>query len=184
MPARSPGVAALKEAFDITYAVHRMEEEGGHRGGKGVGGRGELGHLNEADEDEEEDDEVVALAMEKQQQRLKQQQIEQQQRQSQQQQDKQHKQQQVNLSSGRAGARDQGSIRRHGQHGKTGRSRAPIFQLDMGNATLLGRRQRAPNEPSPLAKQSVNADDDDDDIIQDGVGRSFLGSPMRGVEES
>ncbi|CDO74116.1 hypothetical protein BN946_scf185043.g166 [Trametes cinnabarina] len=29
--ARSPGLATLKEAFDITYAVHRMEEEGARR---------------------------------------------------------------------------------------------------------------------------------------------------------
>lgn len=49
---RSPGVAALKEAFDITYAVHRMEEEGARRG-KGAGGRGFLSGLNEEDESDE-----------------------------------------------------------------------------------------------------------------------------------
>ena len=52
---RSPGLATLKEAFDITYAVHRMEEEGARRrkynGRGGAGPRGFLGGLNESDED-------------------------------------------------------------------------------------------------------------------------------------
>ena len=60
---RSPGVATLKEAFDITYAVHRMEEEGARRrkynGRGGAGARGFLTGLNEeveagGDEDESE----------------------------------------------------------------------------------------------------------------------------------
>ncbi|KDQ64700.1 hypothetical protein JAAARDRAFT_28344 [Jaapia argillacea MUCL 33604] len=57
---RSPGLATLKEAFDITYAVHRMEEEGARRRqNKGAAGaRGfMINELNEEDEDEE--DEVV-----------------------------------------------------------------------------------------------------------------------------
>jgi len=49
---RSPGMATLKEAFDITYAVHRMEEEGARRRKYGMGVRQFLGGLNE---DEEED---------------------------------------------------------------------------------------------------------------------------------
>ena len=53
---RSPGISSLKEAFDITYAVHRMEEEGAHRRGRGrdrqgAGGRW-LPGLNEEDEGE------------------------------------------------------------------------------------------------------------------------------------
>jgi serine/threonine-protein kinase RCK2 len=44
-----PGIATLKEAFDITYAVHRMEEEGSRRRGKGAGTF--LGGLNEDDEE-------------------------------------------------------------------------------------------------------------------------------------
>lgn len=54
----SPGVASLKEAFDVTYAVHRMEEEGARRRayhGAGGAGRGFLQELNEADEDDDED---------------------------------------------------------------------------------------------------------------------------------
>ena len=53
---RSPGISSLKEAFDITYAVHRMEEEGAHRRARGrdrqvgiTGGRW-LPGLNEEDE--------------------------------------------------------------------------------------------------------------------------------------
>ena len=56
----SPGIATLKEAFDVTYAVHRMEEEGKQRqraynGPGGAGRAGFLQGLNEADEEEEED---------------------------------------------------------------------------------------------------------------------------------
>ncbi|KAF8665718.1 hypothetical protein AX16_000168 [Volvariella volvacea WC 439] len=53
---RSPGVATLKEAFDITYAVHRMEEEGARRRKyRGAGNRGFLQGLNEDEEDDEQD---------------------------------------------------------------------------------------------------------------------------------
>ena len=52
--ARSPGLATLKEAFDITYAVHRMEEEGARRRAqKGGANRGFLQNLNESDEEDE-----------------------------------------------------------------------------------------------------------------------------------
>ena len=59
---RSPGISSLKEAFDITYAVHRMEEEGAHRRGRGrdrqagggAGGRW-LPGLNEEDEGEHDE---------------------------------------------------------------------------------------------------------------------------------
>ena len=64
---RSPGLATLKEAFDITYAVHRMEEEGARRraykGRGGAGMAGLLGGLNEDDEDED-DDHVEGTAVE------------------------------------------------------------------------------------------------------------------------
>lgn len=53
--ARSPGIATLKEAFDITYAVHRMEEEGARRrAAKGGANRGFLTNLNESDEEMED----------------------------------------------------------------------------------------------------------------------------------
>ena len=52
---RSPGNVSLREVFDVSYAVHRMEEERARHGkGRGVGG------LNALDEDEEERLEEVA----------------------------------------------------------------------------------------------------------------------------
>ncbi|KAH9973055.1 kinase-like domain-containing protein [Lactifluus volemus] len=60
---RSPGLASLKEAFDITYAVHRMEEEGARRraykGRGGVGPAGFLAGLNEDDEDASDDEAAI-----------------------------------------------------------------------------------------------------------------------------
>lgn len=54
---RSPGLASLKEAFDITYAVHRMEEEGAQRRAyNGTGGADARGFLRELNEDNEEMD--------------------------------------------------------------------------------------------------------------------------------
>lgn len=51
---RSPGIASLKEAFDITFAVHRMEEEGARRRAyKGRGGAGQAGFLAGLNEDDE-----------------------------------------------------------------------------------------------------------------------------------
>ena len=136
--ARSPGLATLKEAFDITYAVHRMEEEGARRraynGRGGAGTRGFLQGLNEDDEDGDADDESLLN-------------------------EARHRRGQAdgapasmkvsatrkvdvpavvnvipekNLSDGRAGPRDRG--RRGG--GPKG------FELDMDNATLLGRRNK------------------------------------------
>lgn len=153
---RSPGLATLKEAFDVTYAVHRMEEEGARRraynGPGGAGTRGFLHGLNEVDEDEEDEAEraVVDDAKRKHEKR-------------------------VLIDSGRAGARDQGvrgnrapaaaPKRRVGPGGGHG------FELDLGNATLIGRRHRKEAEPSPLGKISP-------------VGSRFVdtpGSPMRGV---
>ncbi|KAJ4472318.1 kinase-like domain-containing protein [Lentinula aciculospora] len=63
---RSPGIASLKEAFDITYAVHRMEEEGARRrkynGRGGAGARGYLGGLNEEDDEDSETVDTSAAA--------------------------------------------------------------------------------------------------------------------------
>jgi len=52
---RTPGVAQLREAFDVTYAVHRMEEEGARRAR--FGGAGNAGVLHGLNEEEEEEDE-------------------------------------------------------------------------------------------------------------------------------
>ena len=66
---RSPGAVNLREVFDVSYAVHRAEEEGkrrknfpqGYRGAAGING---LNPLNEDDDDEYDDlaDEVPSNA--------------------------------------------------------------------------------------------------------------------------
>lgn len=138
---RSPGLATLKEAFDITYAVHRMEEEGARRraynGRGGAGARGFLHGLNEDDEEGETDDQSLVN-------------------------EARHRRGQPNggapadvktvagrhadvpavvnvvpernLWDGRAGTRDRGR--------RTGGPRG--FELDIDNATLLGRRNKKP----------------------------------------
>lgn len=176
---RSPGLATLKEAFDITYAVHRMEEEGARRRAqKGGANRGFLSGLNEESEEdsEMEDVEVVEDARrrhgEKEPPR---------QRQGAGQETQLNQAQNVpvpagtgakvaakravhaqpatsRLHDGRAGQRDRGARR-------TGN--VP-FALDLDGATLLGRRhKRTDGEPtagiagvgafggSPLAKEPL-----------------------------
>jgi len=128
---RSPGIASLKEAFDITYAVHRMEEEGARRRAyKGRGGAGQAGFLaglNEDDEDASEDDVTASQVPAQQPSR--------------------------EAYDGRAGQRD--APRRHGNK---------PFELSIGGATLLGRRQlrgsqgSIPIDGTPLAKSPINAD--------------------------
>ncbi|KAJ7228817.1 kinase-like domain-containing protein [Mycena pura] len=122
---RSPGIATLKEAFDITYAVHRMEEEGARRrkykGRGGAGVRGFLGGLDEDDEEEElEEDE------------------------SEQSQSKSKSASAgagagasaAGYAGGRAGQRDRGRAAGAPRRGANG------FELDLEGATLLGRRHR------------------------------------------
>ncbi|KAH8118335.1 Pkinase-domain-containing protein [Phellopilus nigrolimitatus] len=147
--ARSPGLHTLKEAFDITYAVHRMEEEGARRraynGPGGAGTRGFLQGLNEDEEEEgEEDDQVVQEARRRQEQAAS--------RQADAASRRREKPRDVLLDEGRAGMRDAPRRREHDDPGKT-------FELDIDNATLLGRRHRKGRVPvlsSPLAQQSIS----------------------------
>ncbi|CAD6888994.1 unnamed protein product [Tilletia controversa] len=151
----SPGVHQLKEAFDVTYAVHRMEEEGHRRRAEGYSsGNGErLADLNEDDSDEELADEVkhatvkyggqvgAAVAGVRQQQ-PQQQQVPQPskaapaaaaaQQQYQGRGGADPKLAEAALYEGRAGPRDRGNAA----------ARKRGFELNMGNATLLGRRNR------------------------------------------
>lgn len=156
---RSPGLATLKEAFDITYAVHRMEEEGARRGKGGRGARGFLSELNEDDEMDAEEDDVMG------QEEVKRQQMQAQQR---------HVAgQPQSLGDGRAGYRDQG---KPGQKaplasrtaGATAarssaaarRTKARQFELDMDGATLLERRRANKDFPgSPLRMEGLRMDD-------------------------
>jgi hypothetical protein len=175
---RSPGVATLKEAFDITYAVHRMEEEGARRrahGGSGV--RGYLHGLNEVDEDEEDEETVAEVRakhgtqagnlLEAEQRRAR----------------KDHTLQgrstaggadrqvaQRALYEGRGG-RDSSTRTKRGNH-------IPGFDLDLHNATLLERRHRrnAAAEPSPLRQQPVST-------MPHVGGPTNISSPMRDVED-
>ncbi|KAJ6599224.1 kinase-like domain-containing protein [Mycena vulgaris] len=115
---RSPGIATLKEAFDITYAVHRMEEEGARRrkykGRGGAGVRGFLGGLNEDDEDDDEEE-----------------------RPDEREQSKSASAGAGGYAGGRAGPRDRG------RNAATPRTAGPRgFELDMDAATLLSRRHR------------------------------------------
>jgi hypothetical protein len=148
-PMRSPGINHLREAFDITYAVHRMEEEGQRR--KAAGGRGFLQSLNE-DEDEEDDIETTKRKYGEGVASVLQQQV------AQAQADAAAGKQPVQatghyqgwggadrkmaeavLYDGRAGSRDRAKGGRKGP-----------FELSLDNATLLGRR----GKPSPLSQQA------------------------------
>ncbi|KAG9014943.1 hypothetical protein FRB94_007015 [Tulasnella sp. JGI-2019a] len=160
----SPGVATLKEAFDITYAVHRMEEEGARRraynGPGGAGTRGFLGGLNEESEGDEEDG--VVEEVEKKYGREAAQALE----------DRRstatasavqnsqpgagHRRVAVgSIAEGRAGARDQGPARAGVAKQRKGPDASGGFPLDMNNATLLGRRHRNIAEPSPLGQPAA-----------------------------
>lgn len=182
---RSPGIAVLKEAFDITYAVHRMEEEGARRrkynGRGGAGARGFLTGLNEDDEDDDqvaEDDSDAESDEEHHRQggaptghtnRTA---------------AGQQRQPHTSIMEGRAGQRDLGHGRVVGATGtgntantKSTRSRGKVghkaFELDMDNATLLGRRRfgGAQTASSPLRMERFRGD----------VPATHLppGSPMR-----
>ncbi|OJA20910.1 hypothetical protein AZE42_00897 [Rhizopogon vesiculosus] len=179
LEARSPGLASLKEAFDITYAVHRMEEEGARRraynGRGGAGTRGFLHGLNEEEEDDETYDKgLVHDARARRGEPDTRAHV-------------QHMQSgppgagakavakrniggsnqaDRSLLDGRAGQRDRG--RRHNGG----------FELDIDSATLLGRRSKklaggiGVVESSPLSRAVVAPRDDD--LLTPG-------SPMRVV---
>ncbi|TFY72111.1 hypothetical protein EVG20_g887 [Dentipellis fragilis] len=142
---RSPGIASLKEAFDITYAVHRMEEEGARRraykGRGGAGAAGFLAGLNEDDEDEEETPAEAQARVAVAQRRAEQHQND-------------RLAEQRDLYDGRAGQRD--------------RSRGGGFELSIDGATLLGRRHKRggfgdgkPPGKSPLAAGGFTAEEPD-----------------------
>jgi hypothetical protein len=150
-PMKSPGLNSLREAFDITYAVHRMEEEGARR--KAAGGRGFLQSLNEEGDDDEMDDlektkrrygEGVAHTIQQ-----------------------QVAQAQAAAAAGKAPAQSTGHYQGWGgadrklaeaalYDGRAGsrdraRGRKGGFELSLDNATLIGRRK--PVGPSSLAQE-------------------------------
>ncbi|CAG9989761.1 unnamed protein product [Clonostachys byssicola] len=138
---RSPGAVNLREVFDVGYAVHRQEEEGKRRQQIGVkGGQGKyLGGLNEEDEDEHHM-EIDGQGGD---------------------QKPQHGTQSLEQSMRKTNIRDQDQARGrdrervnergYGQHSAAitaaarqqvrdrNRQKGP-FELNLGNATLLGKR--------------------------------------------
>ncbi|KAN0063076.1 MAPK-activated protein kinase Srk1 [Thecaphora frezii] len=134
----SPGIHRLKEAFDVTYAVHRMEEEGARRR---QGAQAPLGELNEEDEEEEVNEarrkygDQAGRAVEQHRGARQQPQQQQQQQHYQGRGGADRKLAEAALYEGRAGPRDRGT------HGASGRKRG--FELNMSGATLLGRRNKA-----------------------------------------
>ncbi|KAG5635775.1 hypothetical protein H0H81_010135 [Sphagnurus paluster] len=148
---RSPGVATLKEAFDITYAVHRMEEEGARRrkynGPGGVGLRGFLGGLNEDDEDDTIEEEyhgsgrtagVAGIGASSAQQYGD-----------------------VGTAQHDQGVKKQVLAGGVGATGASRRAHKGGFQLDLDGATLLGRRHRkagaVPVVSSPLSGRALGS---------------------------
>lgn len=153
---RSPGVHALREAFDVSYAVHRIEEEGAtRRKNQAAGGRGFLGGLNEDDEDQEQEieetkrkyGENIASAMREQVARDQQTGKKTEQIPPSQYQGwggANRRMAEAALYDGRAGARDRGR-----------QTKNKNFELSLNNATLLGRRGGGATsiKPSPLSQQ-------------------------------
>ena len=167
----SPGINQLKEAFDVTYAVHRMEEEGARR--RGPAGQAPLVGLNE--EDEDGGAEAATAAVRKQHGDEAARAIEQRRREKEQQAQAAQQYQgrggadrklaEAALYDGRAGTRDRGSGRKRG------------FELNMGNATLLGRRNKGGATPG-IHSQFLDAHGHEP---VDGAGKAGVvpGSPMR-----
>jgi hypothetical protein len=151
---RSPGVATLKEAFDITYAVHRMEEEGARRrkynGRGGAGARGFLTGLNEEDEDGGDEDEGGPEQSKPRHQYYQQEHMGQPHR-SVINENARQKNDIIPLVGAGTGAPSAAAKTRLAGR-RVGRKE---FDLDMSHATLLGRRH---NKGSPLARQPFGSD--------------------------
>ena len=167
MDFRSPGAVNLREVFDVSYAVHRQEEEGKRRknfpqGYRGAAGMNGLNPLNEDDDDEYDDlsdDLPPNSSGQNPPSKLPKPQggpadvssVEQ-------------KMRSTNLSgqpSAAAQARQAAAPKQgYGQHSpavanaakqQVGKQKGP-FELSLDNATLLGRRGKGP-DPSKLREQ-------------------------------
>jgi len=157
---RSPGIGALKEAFDVTYAVHRMEEEGARRraynGPGGAGTRGFLQGLNE--EDEEVDEEAQLEEARRKHGEAVARQIQESRARAAANAKAGIKETPVTNYVGRGGAnrREAEAALYEGRAGQRDRGRggkqSAGFDLDLNNATLLGRRGKKVTA-SPLSQQ-------------------------------
>ncbi|KAL9133948.1 MAG: hypothetical protein Q9175_004869 [Cornicularia normoerica] len=163
---RSPGAVNLREVFDVSYAVHRQEEEGkrrknfpqGYRGAAGING---LNPLNEDDDDDYDDLEDDMAPAQNPPSKLPKPQggaadvssVEQ-------------KMRSTNLGnpSSAAQARQAAAPKQagYGQHSpavaaaakQQVRKNRGAFELSLDNATLLGRRGKG-QDPSKLREQIV-----------------------------
>ncbi|KAL6714157.1 MAPK-activated protein kinase Srk1 [Lecanora helva] len=166
---RSPGAVNLREVFDVSYAVHRQEEEGkrrknfpqGYRGAAGING---LNPLNEDDDDYDdlEDDLPANAQAQHPPSKLPKPQggvadvsaVEQ-------------KMRNTNLGnpSAAAQARQAAAPKQvgYGQHSpavaaaakQQVRKNKGAFELSLDNSTLLGRRNKGGQDPSKLREQIV-----------------------------
>lgn len=160
---RSPGVGALKEAFDVTYAVHRMEEEGARRRAyNGPGGAGERGFLHGLNEEDEEGDEAAQLEEARRKHgEVVARQIQEHRGRAAAQAASGIKEAPATHYAGRGGAnrREAEAVLYDGRAGQRDRgkgSKGANFELDMGNATLLGRRGKKQGvAPSPLSQATT-----------------------------
>ena len=165
---RSPGAINLREVFDVSYAVHRQEEEGkrrknfkqGYRGAAGING---LNPLDEDDYDDADDETLASASQQNPPAKLPKSQgvgadvsgVEQ-------------KMRNANLGNPSAAAQarqaaapKQQQDRGYGQHSpavaaaakQQVRKNRGAFELSLDNATLLGRRGK--QDPSKLREQVV-----------------------------
>jgi serine/threonine protein kinase len=163
---RSPGAVNLREVFDVSYAVHRQEEEGKRRknfpqGYRGAAGMNGLNPLNEDDDDDYDDLEDDLVSAKNPPSKLPKPQggaadvssVEQ-------------KMRSTNLHgvpSAAAQARQAAAPKQgYGQHSpavaaaakQQVRKNRGAFELSLDNATLLGRRGKG-QDPSKLRQEMV-----------------------------
>lgn len=155
---RSPGIGVLKEAFDITYAVHRMEEEGARRRAMGAGDRGFLGGLNEEDEDGDDHAQAEIEEVKRRHGEAVARQIDEHRARAAANKAAGIKDQVTTHYVGRGGAnrREAEAALYDGRAGQRDRGQGGAksqFELNLNNATLLGRRgnKASPAAPSPMA---------------------------------
>lgn len=147
MDFRSPGAVNLREVFDVSYAVHRQEEESKRRAQ--IGARGGppqvLGGLNEEDEDEDEEMQDINV--------VGAQSLEQGMRQTSIHDDRERGRAETRAPAPAAKVQPNPNEKGYGQHSAavTAAARAQVrdrnrnkgpFELNLDNATLLGKRNK------------------------------------------
>ncbi|EPS35149.1 hypothetical protein H072_11597 [Dactylellina haptotyla CBS 200.50] len=128
---RSPGHVALREVFDVSYAVHRMEEETKQRK-KHKGGFSNLATnmtLNEEDEEYEYDENAGAISMSA----------------ANEMEGVERDMRKASISSAAQQRKAKASSKVAKPAGERGRKKAG-FELTLDNATLIGRRKRGGEE--------------------------------------